>query len=122
MNPTKAHLEIMLHSLGISDPYQKESYRNYFVAGPGHYDLPLIMDLIGAEMMEERRAPGFLEGGDRVFGVTDKGKLYCNINREKPSKAKRTYRMYLECSDCNPDLTFREFLTDPYFKEARESA
>ncbi len=119
---SKEQLEIMLHTLGLNDPYRKESYRNYFVASSGHSDLPAILWLVSLGMMVEKHAPGFLENGDRVFHVTDKGKEYCRINRERPSLAKRRYHMYLEVSDLDPDLTFKEFLTSPYYADARARA
>jgi hypothetical protein len=70
--------------------------------------------------MEERRAPGFLESGDRVFSVTDKGIAAAIRERERPKKSRLRYVKFLEARECNEDLTFREFLTSPYYATRRQ--
>lgn len=116
---TPQELHILLHTIGLDDPYQEKSYRNHFVADDGHSDLPAIQKLCLEGLMEEQRAPGFLEAGDRVFRVTDCGRQAAERLRRRPTRAQRRYHRFLEVADCCPDLTFREFLTLPAFAEAR---
>ncbi len=111
-----ADFAIMLHTLGLTDIYREESYRNHFVAGKDHSDMPTLLRLCEVGMMREADPPRFLESGDRVFCVTDLGKAYVAKHRERPSRAKKRYNSFLSLLDCCPDLTFKTFLTDPQYK------
>lgn len=66
-------LGILHHTLGIKDPKQEESYRNRFIAGDGHQDMPRIKRLIDAGFMEEAKKPEFLGKSDKLFVCTEKG-------------------------------------------------
>ncbi len=119
---TDIELEIVLHTLGLTDPKTKEPYRNHFVSGDGNSDMTILASLCQKGFMVETRAPGFLEPGDRLFLVTDAGIFYAQKHRPKPRRLTRDQKRYgrfLELSDCHPDLTFREFLTDPQFAKYR---
>ena len=72
---TEREREIMLHTLGLDRPKVKESYRNYFVADEGHSDLPVILELCARGLMEQRQTPGFIGEKDRVYAVTDYGRI-----------------------------------------------
>lgn len=120
---SQLELEILLHSLGLNHEDVREPYRNYFVAGDGHSDMPLLKSLCDKGLMRrEDRTPGFLEASDGLFLVTDAGRTYALANRPKPktlSRARRRYSAFLDMKECYPDLTFREFLTEPYFEKDR---
>ena len=68
---TKNQIDILKHTVGFDSgtPF----YRNHFVAGEGHYDMPDIKILVEADMMIERKAPSWMND-DPVFLVTEKGK------------------------------------------------
>ena len=115
-----ADIKILLHTLGLDATYiQPFSYRNYFVANTDHADMPSLARLCEAGMMEERTPPSFLERGDRVFVATASGKIIAHKKRKRLTKAALRYRRYLNISDSFPNLTFKQFLTHPYFKDAR---
>ena len=65
--------DILFHTLGIQDLKDKP-YRNNFVAGDGHHDMPSIQRLCDAGFMDEREKISFLSEKDRVFFVTEEGK------------------------------------------------
>ena len=115
-----ADLRLLHHTLGISDPYQpeREPYRNYFVASDGHSDMPGLNRLVAAGMMKSREHP-LCGKGSLVFYATDIGKAVAIKTRPKVSRNKLRYRRFLSLSDCCPDLTFRQFLTDPEFRDYR---
>lgn len=119
---TTAGLGILLHTLGLTDPMTKEPYRNYFVAGPGHDDLPTIKMLCWAGFMKEHTSSGglpFCDKDDRLFLVTDIGISVAQKHRPKISRGQRRYRRFLSVADAWPDLTFREFLISPDFAQYR---
>lgn len=39
MQATPQQVRLLQHTLGLSE-HQRRSYRNHFVAGPGHHDMP----------------------------------------------------------------------------------
>ena len=116
-------LEILLHTLGLDYNKSIEPYRNHFVAGPGHSDMPIILRLIERGFMEEILKPGFLPEGDKVFAVTAAGIVHALKNRPhtpRRTRAQRRYDAFVEIADVYPDLTFREFLTHPKFEAYRQ--
>jgi hypothetical protein len=122
MEITKNELNIMLHTLGLTDPCQEESYRNFFTAGPKHTDTPAILKLIDKGLMKEVKSPSFLREGDQTFVVTEKGILIAREQRPRPPKltrGQRRYRNYLDWTDIDMDLTFHKFLTHPFYAEYR---
>jgi hypothetical protein len=114
-----ADFDVLLHTLGLSDPFQERSYRNYFVAGPGHDDIPSIKRLCAAGLMAETRQPKFLEKRDKVFSATNAGLDYAKKHRKRPTRGQIRYHKFLEVSDVVSDLTFHEFLTNPEFAAMR---
>ena len=70
MTPEKLH--IMRHALGLER--SATSYRNHFVAGEGHADMPDILALVDAGFMAEATRPPILDESDCVFYVTPAGR------------------------------------------------
>ncbi|VVE84941.1 hypothetical protein [Pandoraea sputorum] len=102
--PTKRQAGIMQHALGIRVRGDK-SYRNHFVAGPGHHDYSDLMALVRAGMMREHPASQ-ITGGDPWFQVTDSG--WTAAFDALPEPPKRTkYDEFLAYDGC---ITFAEFL------------
>jgi hypothetical protein len=109
----EAELGLLLHTLGLTDPFIDEGYRNNFVAGTGHADMPTITRLVERGLMVEVEMPHYLARGDRLFMATDIGKASAQASRPRPTRARRRYRRYLEARDAYPDLTFLEWLKMP---------
>jgi len=111
-------LEALRHMLGIDDPSVKEpkSYRNYYCACKND------------SLMNGLRHLGFV----RLYRVTDDydyftatetgiAAAHASHKKIRWPKAKRMYHKFLDLSDCWPDLTFRQFLTDPELLEIRRA-
>lgn len=67
-------LRIIRHTIGAINPENRcthNPWRNYFVAGEGHADLPTIHALTARGLMDKRGATR--SGYDDVFYVTDAG-------------------------------------------------
>ena len=116
---TEQELKILQHTTGLTDIYNDRSYRNHFVAGDGHDDMPTIMSLCKKGLMQESNRPAFLSSGDRCFSATFAGLSAAKSLRRRPTRGQRRYHNWLEISDCCPDLTFGDFLRDPQFASAR---
>ena len=117
MEITKDELGILLHTLGLTDKFQKESYRNYFVSPAGRHTQLKIDKLVSYGLMKQ---VSFCRIDVMVFVVTEDGKKYVAAHREKPTLGQRRYHNYLELIDVFPCLTFKEFLTHPDFIEDRK--
>lgn len=98
--------EVLLHSLGISEPEQRESYRNFYCTFVGD---PLLMKMVERGLMMEST---IINGGrDQYFTVSDYGKEVAASVQPKPlSRSKKRYHDYLKLSDVWYDLTFKEYL------------
>lgn len=76
---SKNHRHLMEHSLGGPDP--SKWFRNYFVAGDGHTDLPALREMESRGLMKEVPTPSFCSEDDILFMVTEKGKEELKKNR-----------------------------------------
>ncbi|MDM8356581.1 hypothetical protein [Pandoraea communis] len=116
---TKSQIGILQHSLGIRIRGDK-SYRNHFVAGPGHHDYSDLMALVRAGMMREHPASQ-ITGGSQWFQVTDSGWTAAFDALPEPPKRTR-YGEYLDADGCAGD-SFGEFLCGgrlPEFESRRD--
>lgn len=112
-------LKTLRHMLGLTHPErgQQVPYRNYYCANPGDVRLAELEQLGVVRKYAER-------DGYWWYCTTEAGKraaMKSALGRRLP-KAKRIYRTFLHLLDCCPDLTFREFLTNPEFSQARRTA
>lgn len=107
---SKYQIGLLHHTLGLSER-RRESYRNHFVAGSGHSDMPHLEALERAGLMERRRTPKFCDPADIVFAATDAGLTAAIAALPEPTPpAKRSrYEEYLDADGCGGD-SFGEFL------------
>lgn len=70
---TAQQIALLQHTLGLSVD-QREPYRNYFVAGPGHHEMPDLEALEMLGLMCRIRTPAFCDTGAIVFATTDAGR------------------------------------------------
>lgn len=106
---------IVLHTLGLSYGGLK-SYRNHFVAGPGHYDLPILESLVTKGAMFRGYKPGFLDKDSFVFYVSEEwvdiAESYVRQKKAeedaKLTRSQKRYRQYLESDGVFN--SFRDFL------------
>ena len=125
MKLTPKHLDTLRHMLGINDPYQRipKPYRDYAAVNPGDHHYAELEQLGMVKKYRQAGKGGAFSEYD-WFCCTKKGRLAAIKSHRtiRASRARRRYAKYLDISDCCPGLTFREFLTCPEFKEAREGA
>lgn len=115
---TPEQLRVLRHMLGIDKPEQDhpKPYRDYYCANPGD---PTLVELAraGAVRLYDTR------GGYEWYTCTDAGRA-AGIASHKPirySAAKRRYIRFLSLRECYPDLSFRQYLTDPRYREGARS-
>ena len=72
MELTEKEIKVIRHSLGLD--YQKEPFRNHFVAGEGHSEMPILESLISKGAMVKRPDPFDEVNGNFIFHVTEDGK------------------------------------------------
>jgi len=101
--------EILNHTLGINE-INRESYRNHFVAGKGHSDMPAIERLCNAGLMAKGRTPRFCDSRDIVFHVTDEGKKAALEALPKPIKLTRSQQNYSDYLSSECSESFAEWM------------
>lgn len=113
---TSQELRILRHMLGIDQPHVRhpKPYRNYYCAPPG--------DLAMQALQEAGAVRRYCRSGTNDwFTCTEVGRLAAVESQRsiRLSKPKRMYLAFLDLSDCWPDLTFKQFLTDPSLRRLR---
>lgn len=118
-SPTPKHLRTLRHMLGINDPNKKtpEPYRDYYCANHGD---PHIAELLDRDLVVMYRRDDRYEW----FRTTDIGRAAALASHKtiRNSKSRRLYSRFLDCRDAWPDLTFKQFLTDPRLAQIRRDA
>lgn len=71
MNLDSRKIDLARHALGLPNP-RKRSYRNHFVAGPGHDDYEDWMVMVGMGVAMRRHGDA-MTGGDDLFFLTRNG-------------------------------------------------
>lgn len=120
MNLTEIHLDLLRHMLGINscehlrDP---KPYRDYAAVTPGD---PRFVELVALGAVDHYGRRWELD----YYRTTPAGRAaaIASARARTLPKPKRVYRAWLELRDPCPDLTFREFLTHPYFADVRRDA
>lgn len=85
---TQRQVELLHHTLGLSIDH-RDPYRNHFVAGPGHHDMPDLEVLEALGLMARSPTPKFCADGDIVFRVTDAGRAVALDSLPPPPKPTR---------------------------------
>lgn len=113
---SESQLHILHHTLGLT-PERRDSYRNHFLAGPGHHDMPDLEALEAAGFVERRGAPKFCRENDIMFFVTDAGQTVAIDNLPEPPKL-TSYQEYLRSECCE---SFAEWLgiVEPEVQQGR---
>jgi hypothetical protein len=122
MKLTKDQLHTLRHMLGINTPYDRipKPNRNYAAVNPGDPEF-LELERLGMVKKNASAKPGITEYD--YYRCTDNGRFEAMRSHRdiRKSKSKRRYSIFLDISESYPDMTFKDFLTDPYFKDAREN-
>lgn len=105
---TAPQLALLHHALGVR-PDRRDPFRNHFVAGDGHHDMPDLLKLTEDGYMVTGAAPAFCGYGDVVFYVTDKGRAHAldNLPLPPPPRKRSKFDEYYESEST---LTFAEWL------------
>lgn len=116
---TDKQLDILRHMLGINTPHDKQPrpYRDYFCAGKGDEKLAELARLSAVTMYRSDATYDW-------YTCTEAGRAEAMASHKsiRYSKARRMYSKFLDCRDCFPDLTFKQFLTHEQFSDSRLNA
>jgi len=116
--PTAEQLRILRHMLGINTPNdaKPKPYRDYYCAPSGDKALLELAEMGLVEMYRQDRQDWYT--------TTRKGrKLAMDSHASiRKTKAQRVYSTFLNVRDAFPDLTFRDFITEPQFADTRRAA
>ena len=105
MQITSEALHVLHHTLGVR-PDRREPFRNHFVAGAGHHDMPTLEELERSGLMERRRTPAFCDQGDIVFAATHAGRVLA-LEHLPPEPKRTKFEEYIH-ADCFD--SFAQFL------------
>lgn len=104
LHATNTQLGLLWHTLGLS-PECRDSrtvYRNRFLAGPGHDDVPDLEALVTLGLMGKRKPPAFCDQSEVLYFATEAGEQFA-IEQMPPAPPppKRTrFDEYLDESEC----------------------
>lgn len=119
MELTADQLHTLRHMLGINTPERKipKPYRNYAAVNPGDIKF-LELERLGAV------EPYHTFNQYVYYRCTEAGKLAAmrSFRDIRYSRSRRRYIAFLDIRDSYQDLTFKEFLTHPYWKDLRDEA
>lgn len=105
MQITNTAMNVLRHTLGLTRG-RREPFRNHFVAGDGHHDIPALEELERYGLMKRCRTPGFCSQDEVVFAATAIGKDFAIASL--PPETKRTkYGEYLHADTHD---SFSDFL------------
>jgi len=108
-------LRILRHMLGIDRPdvMNPKPYRDYYCANPGDQALHELARLGAVRLYDTR-------GGYEWFTCTEVGRAAAIASHRiiRYSRGAMRYSRFLDMREVCPDLTFRQFLTDPQYREA----
>lgn len=105
MGTTQHQIELLQHTLGLRVD-SRTSYRNYFVAGKGHHDMPALQALESLGLMRRASTPAFCHQEDIVFCATDAGRALAI--EALPEQPKRT--RYEDFLTYDGSISFGQYL------------
>ncbi|MDA8522018.1 hypothetical protein [Acidovorax sp. NCPPB 4044] len=105
---THEQINLLHHTLGLRVD-RRDPWRNHFVAGPGHHDMPDLEALEAAGLMRRGRTPGFCNPSDIVFMATEAGQALAleKLPEPPPPKKKTQHRQWL---DADSGYSFGQWL------------
>jgi hypothetical protein len=110
----RRQLDVLFHSLGLSESGEGNIHRNHFVTSPDTIDFAPCRELVAMGMMHER--PGnALSGGENtlVFCVTPQGLEFAKKNTPKKKPLTRGQQRYRSWLRADGGMTFGEWLKIP---------
>jgi hypothetical protein len=122
MELNASQLDTLRHMLGINDPSvgHPKPYRNYAAVNPGD---PEFVALATVGAVERYRTAGKDSSYD-FYRCTDAGRAAAMASHKtiRLPKSKRVYSKFLDVRDALGDISFKDFLTRPEYRESRETA
>lgn len=97
---TDKQLGLLWHTLGLR-PECKDSrtvYRNRFLAGPGHDDVPDLEALVSVGLMGSRKPPAFCDQSEKLYFATAAGEQFAVLKMPPPPKLSN-FDAYLNAAD-----------------------
>jgi hypothetical protein len=123
-NPTQAQIELLWHTLGLRPDCRdsRHVYRNRFLAGPGHSDVPDLDSLVSLGLMGRRKPPAFCDQSEFLYYATEVGEKFA-IDQMPPAPPppKRTnFDAYLDESECYDSFSHFLGINRPMFQQRGE--
>lgn len=98
---TEKQLGLLWHTLGLRPEYRdsRTVYRNRFLAGPGHEDVPDLEALVGLGLMGSRKPPAFCDQSEKLYYATAVGEQLA-VQKMPALPKLSNFEAYLNVSDC----------------------
>ena len=110
--PTQAQIGLLWHTLGLRPECRdsRHAYRNRFLAGPGHGDMPDLEFLVALGLMSSRKPPAFCDQSEILYFATEAGEKFAiAVMPPAPPVPRRTkFDAYLD--ECQRYEGFAHFL------------
>ena len=122
--PTDAQVGLLWHTLGLRPDCRdsRHVYRNRFLAGPGHSDMPDLEALVAVGLMGSRKPPGFCDQSEILYFATEVGEKFAIAEMPPaPPPPKRTkFDTYLDECECYDGFAHFLGINQPMFQQRGE--
>ncbi|CAI8768177.1 hypothetical protein [Pseudomonas serbica] len=122
--PTEAQIGLLWHTLGLR-PECRDSrhvYRNRFLAGPGHDDMPDLEALVALGLMGSRKPPAFCDQSEVLYFATAEGEkfAFAEMPPVPPAPKRTNFDAYLDESECYDGFAHFLGINEPKFQTRGE--
>lgn len=122
--PTEAQVGLLWHTLGLRPDFRdsRRVYRNRFLAGPGHGDMPDLEALVALGLMGSRKPPAFCDQSEILYFATEAGEKFAIAAMPPaPPPPKRTkFDAYLDECECYDGFAHFLGINQPMFQQRGE--
>ncbi len=123
--PTEAQVGLLWHTLGLRPDCRdrRQPYRNRFLAGPGHDDMPDLEALETLGLMGSRKPPAFCDQSEILYFATKEGERFAiaEMPPAPPAPKRTNFDAYLDESECYDSFAHFLGIRMPRYQERGES-
>lgn len=121
---TEKQLGLLWHTLGLRPDYRdsRTVYRNRFLAGPGHDDVPDLEVLVSLGLMGSRKPPAFCDQSEKLYYATAAGEAFAvqKMPPAPPPPKRTNFDAYLDEGECYDGFAHFLGINLPRYQERGE--
>lgn len=120
----QVQLGLLWHTLGLRPDCRdsRHVYRNRFLAGPGHSDVPELEAMVVLGLMGRRKPPAFCDQSEFLYYATEVGEKFAieQMPPAPPPPKRTNLDAYLDVSECYDSFSHFLGINRPMFQQRGE--